>query len=612
MNSILEKCMEENTPKISEKIHGKAIEIFKNMPSYLDKKFASSMKMLDSSIPLKYLGYKHLTPKEEYKANISSGTKTSIDLASSTLYMVEYLFEYENEKFKKPLLLPYAKRGNIVDISNTAYTIGPVLSDRVITPNDNGVFFRLDISKINVFAQSKNIRVNGRDTPTSVIYSSDIARVTVSSDNIGKPVPPIALYLFAKYGIDKTLQKYLKFRPDDYIFGLYPKGELECVHTDEENDEENAEYEEKLALQKRYEEIKESGLYNIYESTKVRPRSHRDTIYEGQDTYIAIKKTINIETFHENMITSIIYSLDMLPELGDDAYYLYEHAKNNPTDKDACDDEKEFWLLLLGRLIYKDAYSQARIIGDLRAHLNVLKGYLDQTAKDLIAVHDLEDFFDLIGLTLKDFNKWVMHYKEYNSDVENRYVDMDYYTSYDISYTFNKVILNLNRRKSKTAGNLRFREVSKIFSEFSAKKIYSLVKSSATNLTMVVASDVSSDLIYIKSTANLEDQSRGNGVNRGAKSQFPQSTRFIKGQDMFIGSGWFLGKKSPSPRFKANIFFDYDLETGKSLISEKNLRTASEIEKMLSGRIDGDSEELKGLNQDVNLVEDAGDYSDMD
>jgi len=467
MNSILKKCMRDHTAKISDKIHGTATEVFKNMPAFLDRKFKSAMKMLDPEIPLTYEGYRKLTPKEEYEANLSAGTKSAIDLAISTLYMVEYIFKYEGQTIKRPLLLPYAERGNIIRISNTPYTVSPVLSDRVITPSDNGVFIRLLISKINMYSVSRNIYKNKQKVPLSIIYSTDIARVAVTTDKIGKPVPPIALYLFAKYGVIEAFNKYTDVKPDDILITTKLDPHI---------------------LEK----------YDVYESTKVRPRSHRDATYEGHDIKVCISKHIKESPLTENMVSSLIYSLDMLPELGEDLEEVMTDLK----------EEKHFWLLLLGRLTYKDAYSQARIISDMKSHLSVLNGYLDQTAKDLLVEVglDLEDFFDLLAAVLDNYNKWVINSKEYNSKLENRYVDIDYYTSYDIIYSFNRVLLNLNRRKSKTIGNLRYKEVVKIFSEFSSKRIFSLVKSASTNLTLMVC-DISSDNIYIKSTSTLEDQS---------------------------------------------------------------------------------------------------------
>lgn len=108
-------------------------------------------------------------------------------------------------------------------------------------------------------------------------------------------------------------------------------------------------------------------------------------------------------------------------------------------------------------------------------------------------------------------------------------------------------------------------------------------------------------------------QSRGNGVNRGAKSQFPNNTRFIKGQDPLIGSLLYLGKKSPSPRFRANIFMDYSVENGRINIKDELIDIADELDKMLMGRIDETDEAYAEINQVVEMMENGEeDYADMD
>jgi hypothetical protein len=108
--------------------------------------------------------------------------------------------------------------------------------------------------------------------------------------------------------------------------------------------------------------------------------------------------------------------------------------------------------------------------------------------------------------------------------------------------------------------------------------------------------------MYVANTLKIM-QSRGNGVNRGAKSQFPANTRFIKGQDPLIGSLLYLGKKSPSPRFKANIFMDYDIKSGKINIDDNLIEIADELDKMLMGRIDEEDEMFAEINQVAEMLD---------
>jgi len=79
-------------------------------------------------------------------------------------------------------------------------------------------------------------------------------------------------------------------------------------------------------------------------------------------------------------------------------------------------------------------------------------------------------------------------------------------------------------------------------------------------------------------------QSRGNGVKRGTKKQFPESTKTIKGHDLVLGSLLFLTKAAPSPRFRANIFLDYDVNTGKLNVPDDINRTVTKLDLMLQGK----------------------------
>jgi len=78
-------------------------------------------------------------------------------------------------------------------------------------------------------------------------------------------------------------------------------------------------------------------------------------------------------------------------------------------------------------------------------------------------------------------------------------------------------------------------------------------------------------------------QSRGNGVKRGSKSSIPESTKTLKGGDLGFGSLLFLGKNLPSPRFKMNMFMDYDTWTGKVNYPDDIKVTLEKLGAMLQG-----------------------------
>lgn len=460
MNKLLDRCIEETTPRMSKAIEGYAPQVMRDIPDFLNTRFAANIKIIDDKIPLRYLGYRYMSPEEEHRAGLSKNTKTTIDIAESSLYMVEFKFSYDGQPITKQVLLPYSERGNLMKISNTTYVVSPVVSDRVFTPSDNSIFAKLAITKINFNSIVYNIRLNGVKIPMQVIYSNEIIRIKVNADNIGKPIPPIALYLLAKYGLRGTIEKYFNGK----------EGDIKLIYG-EVSEEDKKEY-------------------AIYQSCKERPRSHRDTTYLGHDTKILVRNEISDDVSLINLVSSIIYALDMLPELGEDAVEVFNNPEYAIDDFEKkvriFDVEKEYWLLLLGKLVFKDVWSPGRIITDMRKNLAALDYYLDDYSKS-IARYEMEDFFDMIKLLLGNYNKWIIEHKEFNGSLENKFVDMISYLSHDISYAYTKTLLNINKRFYKSANGVSFKEVSKIFQELSPKKIFTLVKSNATNLTLTVA-----------------------------------------------------------------------------------------------------------------------------
>lgn len=104
----------------------------------------------------------------------------------------------------------------------------------------------------------------------------------------------------------------------------------------------------------------------------------------------------------------------------------------------------------------------------------------------------------------------------------------------------------------------------------------------------------------ITSTTYIEDmQSRGNGVKRGTKSQFPDSTKTLKGHDLCLGSLLFLTKAAPSPRFRINPYLDYSHESGRLIIPPEINTAISKLDTLLRGRVEDARIETHDITEDI-------------
>lgn len=471
MNSVLSATIDKHCPQFNTNVtNGTAKKILETIPAYFDDIIRSSIRSLNSKIPLKYEGYRLMSPKEEFNATlVNDNNKMIYDLAESYIYMVEYVFDYKGEKIIRPLYLPYAEDGNIIRVSNTQYHIIPVLSDTVISPSWDKIFLRLLKNKLTFESQSRNFIVNGEKIPGKVVYTNIVKTDTMKiTDNIGKPLTAVSIYVLGEHGFRKTMQKY--FNTDKWIV------------TDKELDD------------------KTRNEYNVFESSRVKPRSLKDSQYTGHAVKICIHKSILMTPLMENFIFGVIYSLDILPNESIDM--ISSIYKGN------VEDEKMFWRIMLGRLIYKNSFTVDRIIVDMDNHYDDLQGYLDNQIKAKLSENGIivDDFFDLLMRILENYNIWLINSKEYNSNIRNRYIDILYYIMYDLIVGFNKVILALNKRiTKKTDGILEKKEIIKtMIAELSPRKIFATVKPSSPALCLLTV-DSSLDIKYPKITAVLED-----------------------------------------------------------------------------------------------------------
>lgn len=446
MNKALRDIMEKNTPKINPKVvDGTAKEVLAEIPAYLNQFFIDGLRTLSPKIDFSYLGYRQITPIEEYRDLVAKRDGVvRYDLSHNDVYVIEFQFEYDGHIIKRPVYLPYAEPGNLMVIGSAKYHITPVLSDRVISPSAGGVFVRLLKAKLNFTSRTRYFVVNGAKVAGLVIYG-EILKPKQLTDNIGRPLTATALYLLGKYGLLNTLKNYAGV--DDVII----------TTLDDPNPYEG---------------------YDLYTTTQLKPRGLKAVPYMPHNIVIGVRGDKMVKQLVDNVLFGLIYTLDILPEIAPDMVQLVKSGD--------LVTELSFWRITLGRVIYKNSFSVDRISQDLDDHFRALEGYIDPIIKTKLREGgtDIEDFFELVVMLLTNYNVLVRSSKEYNSNVENRYIDILYYLTCDTIIGFNRVILNLNKRITKT-NKISLKEVEKVLKdELGTKRIYSLTKSTEPNLAV--------------------------------------------------------------------------------------------------------------------------------
>ena len=423
MNDVLKDMMDDCVPSFNaDVVNGLATKSVMMAPEYIDAIIKSSMR---SATPkLEYHGWRVLTPKEEYDTLFTTGNnRITYDIAVSDLYKIELLFSYNGAKLpKRYLYVPFLGDGGMMHIADTLYHVVPVLSDTVVSPNEKEVFIRLLRDKLIFKRTNRNILKDGQKIAGQVI-SSTIYRTSTRGikDDLGSIVPPIALYLLAEYGMKDAFKKYAGVEP---------------LIT----------YENDLS--------KYTKDYTIYSSTKLKPRSLKESNYIGHDVKVLVPKD-SITPFVENMVVGLIYTLDATADKANEIADVVNSGN--------VEEEKSYWKLLLGRIIFKNNYSADRIYADIADHFVSLRSYIDSLIMTKLAeinIH-VNDFFDLLAVILGKYSEWLLNSKSYNNNIFNRYIDVLYYIMFDIILGINKTIFELTRKSAKKA--LNENEVTRIF-----------------------------------------------------------------------------------------------------------------------------------------------------
>lgn len=476
MNSVLEGVLANNTPRVNRKVvDGVSGDILETLPEYLSKIYQGSIKSLTSKAGLTYEGYRILTPKEEFNTLFTNDiTRSSIDLARSDMYVVEFVFKFQNQIIKRNLYLPFAGEANIMYASNTPYSIIPVLSDTVISPSAKEVFVRLLKDKLTFKSTTKGFMLNGEKFYNNLIHTNIIKTKNMTlEDKVGKPLTSVSIYLLAKYGFKESMNKYLHIPETDY----------------------------KLVIETDFNKLKElESEYNVFGSTGLKPKYLKVPIYTPHNLYICISKKHKITPLMENFIFGMLYTLELFTETASEIKDQIEHND--------LETEIYSWRIILGKITYKGSFGIGRIYEDVYEHFETLEGYLDELIK--IKLEDngvkLETFYDLLAYIMANYNEWLLNSKNYNADINNRYIDILYYIAYGMIIGFNKVILAINKRVIRKSATLSIKEINKVFSnDLQPRKAFNIVKNGSKSLAIIMA-ETSNDSKYMNITSNLEDQ----------------------------------------------------------------------------------------------------------
>jgi len=535
--------------KVRKPINHKAMDglvrpLVEKIPYYLDSIIKSGVATLPPEIGLSYNGWRMLSPYESYNEQFKGSGKTTLDTSKSTLYKVVFSFNFRGEDINRVLYLPYTERGAIISLSDAVYSIVPVLTDYVISPTTKEVFLRLLKDKLIFKRIEKNVIKDGLKTPVSIITAHAYKIVEGTNQKV-----PMALYLFVKHGFYGAFEKYLGFKPK-IIKGIVP------------------------------EDMKKD--YTVYETVGKKPRILNDDNYTPHDIKILVPKD-KVSPVVDTIVGSLITTFDLLNQFSNFLPDILSGRSKMP--------EKEFWMMLLGKTIFRNNYRQEKILSSMEEYLSLIDSYIDPIIESKLRENGVyvDDFYDLIFYIIKNYDKLILNYEKRSTQIDNKYIDVLYYLMFETISSINKSLYGIIKEYNKKGERITTRDVENVFNkQFTPKKFFSSIKGGSTNIALMPV-DYSGDNYAFKITSILEDQNRGRGVERDKNASFPAFSRNLHAEDLYIGNILYLTKKSPSPRFRINPFVKVDIESGKILLDDEMKERLTLLETMLEGKFQDDN-----------------------
>jgi len=532
LSDIIDRSVPRANPFIME---GLGTYMMRQAEEYVDTTFKSAAKGFPAG--LEYVGYERCTPNEEYnEVTRPKNNKRVYDLAKSDIYLMKFYFKFGGVPIPpRYMYLPFVTQAGLINLGGNCFHLSPVMSDKVISPSSNSVFIRLQRDRINFDRTHHTVCVDGANETVRVVWSK-LHRKPQNANKTPittKAVSSIVHYLLAKYGYTEMCNRYLGFVPvvgtDDITVEKYPPDQ-----------------------------------FVICESSKIKPATFMGLTYVSTELRMAIpKEKWDYQT--KMFVGGIFYVFDHFP-----TRMRPEHI-----------DNKSLWMILLGNIIFSGLYGDGKLHDDIKEHLVSLNQYLDTviTVKLKELGYDVGDFYDLLALTVKNFDKWVSESEETSITLFGKTLEVLYYALYDITSSIFKTNFKLNKLSHRKI--LTSKEVIETMNkELPLGAVYGLTKGNiaVTNVAY------SGDNMYPKITSVVALQQVISGANRGRKTRMVvDSSKRAHPSMLEVGSILFLSKSNPTPAVRANMYMHFDPMTGTILPKPHFAELQEKLSKMLKG-----------------------------
>jgi hypothetical protein len=525
---------DRRTPKFNHAIaSGIATVHIPKALSFIDQVWKSISREFPDC--LVYRGFERCLPTEEYRegakkrsptktakrveTKLKKAPKTAFDVARSDVFLVKFKFKFRepgSDRFEdlpdRFLYLPFVTKGGLTTIAGSRFAISPVLQDIVISPDDDNVFAQLLCIKLIFRRVDYVYEVDNRNRSVQLVWST----IYNKTPDMKKLQPTIKMettlahYLFCKYGVTETFQKYYGIDPH---FG-----------TEDDINRENYPVQD----------------WVICESRGWRPDGNPRMDFVRSRIKVAIPRN-QFDKKTEDLVGSF--------------FYLVDHFPKRMILKDI--DNLWLWKVLLGHILWTGDMNEGLLHDKVRDHFKSIDQYMDLITqyklKSIgITVSNTYDFFVHV---MKNCNSWILQDSDRISSMYGKELSTLNYVLYDITHSIVETNFAIHTAYRRSLTDPKRPLTRKTIEEIFKKKLKPGVIFRITNGRPGVSSiAIPGDNMAFKLTTLLVPQTSSSKKGARRDSGSAGSSKILDASIAPCGGYLNIQKKTPTGRTRQNVY----------------------------------------------------------
>lgn len=533
MNPKLIEYIKNQTPQLNPiTANGIVVEHMKEAVNYVN----SVIEAIAVAFPagFTYDGCSFATPMEEYgEITRPRDSKRMYDLARNDRYMMRFNFSYAGKTYSKLISLPFVGEAGIMTVRGTRYVVSPVLSDKIISVDQNGkIFLRLLRSKLNFDRMPRYYLANElRETIQVVksnIYNHSItgktSKPTIKAETI------LVFYLLCKYGFTDMFKTYTGVTP---------------TIIDE------SQYQTKEDIYKDYPKNK----WIVCRSMGTKPETFKARMIY-QPTSIAL--AVPIEQYKNTAVKSLIAGF----------FYVADHFPHyiNPSNV----NDVNVWRVALGQVLWSSEISHGRLLHDINEHINGLDQYIDNVMALKFASIGMpvKDIWELFYIIIERYNDWLFDNINNVSSLYNKEITILNFFFFDITTMFVKFFFKIIKASTSADGLTDSKIRNAMNSTLFTDNVITKLVSKHGELSVV---DSASDNRIFKVTQVIVPQDKTNkGMKTNDKPSLDDRRRFLDVSTAEVCTHTSMTKAEPTGWTRLNMHLQ--IANDGSIIRHEDLR----------------------------------------